>query len=227
MEEAPVAIRTPLYEKELLNTLLKQTTIKIFNIKSTKNNDIEIKYYILDEKIVFEPIITSLIPKKLYKNIYTYNDIQQNKFFAMCENLNEVFEEIQNQIEEKKDDLKLIEDINKLILIIPLNTKKIKEIKFEFNEINDINYQINDLGSHINSLINEIKDLKEKNKSLEEKNNNLEEKSKKLEEKNEIIEKKNNENKLVKNEITSLKNEINELKIKYDNLLKNDNNQIK
>ena len=227
MEEAPVAIRTPLYEKELLNTLLKQPTIKIFNIKSTKNNDIEIKYYILDEKIVFESIITSLIPKKLYKNIYTYNDIQQNKFFAMCENLNEVFEEIQNQIEEKKDDLKLIEDINKLILIIPLNTKKIKEIKFEFNEINDINYQINDLGSHINSLINEIKDLKEKNKFLEEKNNNLEEKSKKLEEKNEIMEKKNNENKLVKNEITSLKNEINELKIKYDNLLKNDNNQIK
>ena len=125
--EAPVPINTPMYKKNILNNILKPTNIKIFTIKSNKDNEIEIKYYILDEKIIFDATINSLIPKKLYKNLYSYIDMQKNnKFFVICENINEIIEEIQNLIEEKKSELKLIEEINKLILIIPLNTKKIQ-----------------------------------------------------------------------------------------------------
>ena len=113
----------------------------------------------------------------------------------MYENINEIYEEILNQINEKEKQLKLIEKQNKIILNIPLNIKKINELLFEIDEIvENINIQINDLYSYINKLLKEVDDLKEKNKKLEEKNKILEEKTKILEErvKKEEEGKKNN-----------------------------------
>ena len=111
----------------------KQINPKIIKLNSTQNNEIEIKYYISEETIIFESTINNLIPKKIYKKIYSYTDILKNKFFVMCENIKEIYDEIQNQIDEKLNDLKLIEEENNIILIIPLNTKKIKEIIFEMD----------------------------------------------------------------------------------------------
>ena len=127
----------------------------------------------------------------------------------MCENIREVFDEIENKINEKQKELNVIEEENKLIFIIPLNTKKIKECIFEIDLINTINFKIDNLSSHITILINEIKDLKQKNINLEEKSKSFEEKYNKL----------NEENDSLKNELNSMKKDINNLKEKYDDIL--------
>ena len=137
----------------------------------------------------------------------------------MCDNINEVFEEIQNQINGKINELKLVEEPNKFILIIPLSIKKIKEIIFEIDAINDISYQIDDLSSYIKNLIKEIKYLKEKNKILEEK-------LKIFEEENKIIENQNNEINSHKTKINLMKKEVDEIKGKYNDILKKEESKI-
>ena len=172
--EAPV-ISTP--KPNIPINIVKPKNTKILNLKSDKNKDFEIQFYVYEENIVFEAFTKNIIPQQKYNKIYSYNDIQKNKFFAICENTNEIFEEIKNQINEKEDQINIIEKSNLIILSIPLNTKKIKECIFEIDEIVENTFnQIKDLYSIINQLSNEIKDLKLKNKILEEKNNKLEEK---------------------------------------------------
>ena len=168
--EQPLKINTPKPQNKPKDT-------KVLNVKSDKNRDFEIQFYVSEENIIFEAGTKNIIPQKKYYKIYSYNDIQKNKFFNICENINEIFEEIQNQISEREEQINIIEKPNSIILSIPLNTKKIKECIFQIDEIvENTNNQINELYSIINQLLSEIKDLKEKNKILEEKNKKLEEK---------------------------------------------------
>ena len=191
MEEAPITLSTPMSQNNMPNNFIKPKNTKTLNLKSDKNNEFEIEFYIFEDNLFFEGTTKKFIPQKSYKKIYSFKEVLENKYFYMCENINEVYDEIQNLINEKEEQVKLIEKTNLLILNIPLNTKKIKECIFEIDEVDvkNVNTQINDLYSHVNQILNEIKDLKEKNKILEEKNTKLEEKNKKLEEKVEEIDK--------------------------------------
>ena len=163
---------------------IKPKISKKLNLKSDKNNQFEVQFYVYEDNLYFEAHSKNLCPQKDYQKSYSYQDILSIKFFAMCEDIKDVYEEILNQINNKEDQINLIEKSNLLNLSIPLNTKKIKECTFEIEEISkDVNTEINDLFSYINELRNDVKDLKEKNKILEEKNKTLEEKNKKLEEK--------------------------------------------
>ena len=189
--EAPVVIGTPSPEKNIPNNIVKPKNTKILHLKSDKNKDFEIQFYVYEENIIFEAYTKNIIPQKKFNKIYSFNDIQKNKFFIICENINEIFEEIQNQINEKEEQINIIEKSNLIILSIPLNTKKIKECIFEIDEIvENADIKINNLYSIINQLSKEIKDLKEKNNILEEKSYKLEEQNKILEEKNYKLEKK-------------------------------------
>ena len=175
MEEAPITLSTPMSQDNMPNNFIKPKNTKTLNLKSDKNNEFEIEFYIFEDNLFFEGTTKKFIPQKSFKKIYSFKEVLENKYFHICENMNEVYDEIQNLINEQ---VKLIEKTNLLILSIPLNTKKIKECIFEIDEVDvkNVNTQINDLYSHVNQLLNEIKDLKEKNKILEEKNKILEEK---------------------------------------------------
>ena len=168
--------------------ITKPKDIKLLKIKSDKGTEFEIQYFIYKENIFFEASSQKILPQKKYKKEYSFYDIQKNKFFAMCENLKEIYEEIQNLIEEKENEIKLIEKSKLIILNIPLNTKKIKECIFEIEEvIENVNDQITDIYSYINQLLKKINDLEEINKNLEAKNQMLEEKYQSLEKKLEEI----------------------------------------
>ena len=196
---------------EINMDIVKPKITKTLNLKSDKSNQFEVQFYIYEDNLYFEAHSKNLCPQKDYQKFYSYQDIQEIKFFAICEDIKDVYEEIINQINNKEDQVNLIEKLNGLNLNIPLNTKKIKECTFEIDEISkDVNTKINDLYSYINLLKNDVKDLKEKNKILEEKNKNLEEKNKKLEERVEEFDKI----------LLLYKEEIKQKKIKEEDLKK-------
>ena len=196
---------------EINMDIVKPKITKTLNLKSDKSNQFEVQFYIYEDNLYFEAHSKNLCPQKDYQKFYSYQDIQKIKFFAMCEDIKDVYEEILNQINNKEDQINLVEKSNYINLNIPLNTKKIKECTFEIDEISkDVNTKINDLYSYINLLKNDVKDLKEKNKILEEKNKNLEEKNKNLEERVEEFDKI----------LLLYKEEIKQKKIKEEDLKK-------
>ena len=150
----------------------KPKNVKTLNLKSDKNNDYEIQLYVYENNLIFEGQTQNAIPQKNYKRIYSFEDAQKNKYFLICENINEIYDEILSQISQNEKEVKISEKnekANTLILTIPLNTKKIKECFFEIDEvINNTNDKINELYSIVNNLTNEVKNLKEKNQKLEE-----------------------------------------------------------
>ena len=158
-------------ETELPDNIEIPNNSKKLKIKSDKNNDYEVIFFVHEKLLVFKAYNLNLIPLKQYQKCYKYEDVlHNNKFFKICENINEINAEILSQIEEKEGKAKINENENKLKLIIPLSTKKFKECVFEIDEItNNVNSEINNLYSYINRLLNEINELKEKNKSYEEK----------------------------------------------------------
>ena len=150
----------------------KSKNVKTLNLKSDKNNDYEIQLYVYENNLIFEGQTQNAIPQKNYKRIYSFEDAQKNKYFLICENINEIYDEILSQISQNEKEVKISEKnekANTLILTIPLNTKKIKECFFEIDEVvNNTNDKINELYSIVNNLTNEVKNLKEKNQKLEE-----------------------------------------------------------
>ena len=150
----------------------KSKNVKTLNLKSDKNNDYEIQLYVYENNLIFEGQTQNAIPQKNYKRIYSFEDAQKNKYFLICENINEIYDEILGQISQNEKEVKISEKnekANTLILTIPLNTKKIKECFFEIDEVvNNTNDKINELYSIVNNLTNEVKNLKEKNQKLEE-----------------------------------------------------------
>ena len=163
---------------------IPKNAIKL-NIKSDKNNSYEVIFFIFEECLVFIANSQNLVPQKKYKKIYTFQEVlKKNKYFCMCDNINDIIEEIKYKTNEKENEVKLNEKENLIILSIPLHANKIKECSFEIDEIsNNINSDINAIYSFINQLLNEISNLKEKNRLNEEK-------IKTLELKNQILEKK-------------------------------------
>ena len=163
----------------------KPKNVKTLNLKSDKNNDYEIQLYVYENNLIFEGQTQNAIPQKNYKRIYSFEDAQKNKYFLICENINEIYDEILSQISQNEKEVKISEKnekANTLILTIPLNTKKIKECFFEIDEVvNNTNDKINELYSIVNNLTNEVKNLKEKNQKLEEKNQKLEERVEEME----------------------------------------------
>ena len=163
----------------------KPKNVKTLNLKSDKNNDYEIQLYVYENNLIFEGQTQNAIPQKNYKRIYSFEDAQKNKYFLICENINEIYDEILSQISQNEKEVKISEKnekVNTLILTIPLNTKKIKECFFEIDEVvNNTNDKINELYSIVNNLTNEVKNLKEKNQKLEEKNQKLEERVEEME----------------------------------------------
>ncbi len=104
-------------------------------------------------------------------------EIKENKYFLMFDNLDEIYEELVNLLTNNKPII--VEESNKLILSIPISTTKIKEIKFEINEkeksdkekIQELYLIINNLKTYYDSIIqqqnNKINQLEDKIAKIE------------------------------------------------------------
>ena len=116
---------TPSEQETILET-------KNFDIKSNKMNNFEIKISRNINHLIFEGKYKNPIQSNIYISKKTLVEIKKNKYFLMFDNLNEIYDEIINLIQNNNPSL--IEEKNKLLISIPLSTTKIKEIILEINK---------------------------------------------------------------------------------------------
>ena len=184
------------------------TSEKSFQIElsSDKNNSYSIEFNLNNYIEITANQINNIIHKS-YSNKYSFEGIREAKYFLQFDNLDEIFDEIKDRIDNNKIILK--ENDNILILNIPLPDDQ--EIIFELNPIiknnNDRLDELTDLIIKLNTEINNIKD--EEIANLKREINDMKEK--------EV---------LLTNDNTQLKNDINLLK-KENNQLNKDNAQLK
>ena len=200
------------------------TSEKSFQIElsSDKNNSYSIEFKLNSYIEIIANQINGIIQKS-YSNKYTFEEIKETKYFLQFDTFSEVLDEIKVRIEENKILLK--ENINDLILNIPLPSKKNKEIIFELkpviknndDRLNELTDLIIKLNTDMNNIKNENKQLNEENKQTKTEINNM---------KNKEIQLMNLSEQMINN-INFLKNENTQLKNNINNQLKNDNIQIK
>ena len=177
--EAP----TPNYEWTKIKKPVKKPDNSIeLNLKSDKNTNYDISIYFLEDKLYFNGILKGQFENKTYEKIYTIEEVKLNKFFYLHETVKEIYDELDLLIKNYKNinEIKLLEETNKLILIFPLNTIKIKECVFEINEIilsnnerfEKIMHTLKEMQEKFfeenNLLKNQIKEIKQENKELKE-----------------------------------------------------------
>ena len=147
-----------------------------------------------DIEIIAESI--KEIPNKRYKIKYTLEQLSKiNKYFKLCERLDEAYQVIIDNINTNEHELKELNNI--LTFLIKINDKLCGDILFE------IPLYIKSDKESMDELFDLIKTLKSENLKLSE-------------------EKKENEQKLY-NEIKSLKEELQKLKTENDSIKKTSN----
>lgn len=101
---------------------------KNYPLISDKNK----KYLINIENYHYFMILTTFfddtIKKDEYHKEYKLDELQKIKIFSLMDSIDDIFEEIINLFDKKLSEIKLIEESSKLIINIPLETKKIKDI---------------------------------------------------------------------------------------------------
>ena len=150
-----------------------------YKIESDKKNYYNIEMFI-DSNSLLNIIIKSIdkIPEKKYHEKFSFEDMKQkNKYFLMSENISDTLLLLEPNL-KNIDNLKLLENINELTILInipnPLSPQiefKVKEQKKDFDSlINELYEIINKQNNKINSLEKTVKNLEEKIQKIEEEN---------------------------------------------------------
>lgn len=226
----------------------KKPSISIeLNLKSDKDIVYYIYIFIISDKICFVGESKDIFPQKKYKNEYNLEQIKENKFFNLYENIQEIYEELDSIIKniKEKTELNILEETNKIIIRIPLPSIKIKECLFELNEIeittkqqfSEIFIKLNEIQKENNEIKKESIEIKQLNNEIKDQNNELkniinewDKKNTELKEQISILNDKNDELKQFNNEIKlqneQLKDKCNEI-IQLNNELKSQNKEMK
>jgi hypothetical protein len=135
---------------------------KEFEIISNKKNQFNIKFINQGTDLIIKGFYNNEIQIKEYEEKFSIEKIKENKVFNYYETIDEILEELFPLINEQK--VKLIEETNKIILIIELPFNKIKEIIFSLNEKekND-KERLSDIYKIIINQKKEIDNLKNEN----------------------------------------------------------------
>lgn len=167
---------------------------KQYNIRLTQKNNL----------LLFETEFTEGVLIKKFKIKLNYENLQSNKIFSICSNINDVFVTIQDYLKiNKTQSIKNIihEQENAITLIIPLQLSLIREFTIELKE-----EKIN-MDQTMYYLINGLEQSKKKINELEEEIN---------EQNNKLI--------LKDKEIDELKKQVNQLTVmvaKQNNTISN------
>ena len=168
---------SPLKNKEKLFEVISNTNKNYFIKILNKGNSILISCYYQKE-----------ISKIEYESEFDINYLKKVKLFSIYDSIDECLDEIFAGIDTNKAIIN--ENSNNIILTIPLNNIKYKEIKFEIKEKEKNDKQkLEELFTIINLQQKEIVNLKSENSNLKEKINKIENDIKDLLQfKNEIME---------------------------------------
>ena len=160
-----------------------------FNAFTSNNKKYEININIENEEMIIKTEFKN--ENDLFSNYYfgnySFSILKNNKIFSLFDNLTEIIELISNLIlENNKNDRNaiIIEETNEIILFIPMNFGKYKEIIFNLPE------KTKDSSEKLTILLDEYKKIKQKNDDLEIENKKLKEE---LENKNNEIQRLNNQ----------------------------------
>ena len=137
---------------------------KHFEIIS-ENKTYSIDILIENEILILKASLKSL-QNEQFENSYSFSQIQNIKYFRICENLNEAFlllSELSNSKEKK-----IISKSNKEInIIFPINNVLINEVSFRLKlKEKNLEEKFNDLSSLVNKQQREIEYLKKKIEEL-------------------------------------------------------------
>ena len=150
-----------------------------------------------------------------YKKRYNLNELKANKFLSICDTIDEIYEQL--MIELRKENKKtIIENNRNIIVLIPVEHIKVKEIKFIleekiktekeqikdlFEEIKKVKMDNVNIKEEINKIKNDMDFLKEENNKLKIKNSYFEEQFKLFSDKLNINDDKNKDKDKDKNKI--------------------------
>ena len=207
-EILPPTTPNPIYDNE---KILDTETLEI---ESDKNNKIEIKISKKQTHFTIEAKNKYIIEPIIYYSKKTIEEIKINKYFLMFDNLDEIYSEILSLMKNNK--ISINEEINQLIIKIPLSNTKIKEIKIILNKkeksdkerIDGLYSIIDNMKSYYDKKIDELINInhQQNNKIIElnninqQQNNKINELNNKIENLKEIIEGYKNDINILKNE---------------------------
>jgi len=163
--EAPKPINFSLIKKEVTSEQGNKCTLQISYI----NDKIE---FIVEKK--------GKIFKDRFKLSLTISQIQENKYFKLFENPQEIIEELKEKMNTKTPILSEIEN-NSINLIIFLQNSKYKEASYNLVKENlELNKNPEDFKSIIEKLYDTIEELKKENAEIKNRLNKLENNTKDL-----------------------------------------------
>ena len=146
---------------------------KVFLFKNNQGSTIEVKINIKDNNIIFKTELSeNQLNKRRFSSKYSIDAIKENnKYFFLCQNLNDIYKQIDLLAKENKSSYVL--EHSKIDLIIPTNMELAPEIKIELlEEQKDLLTKVNDINEYIlnkekvnenniSLLIKENKEIKE------------------------------------------------------------------
>ena len=156
----------------------KECETNIEGLKFTGFNESKKKYImtmrIVNDKLIIDSYSESDINNAYYKTEKNFNELIQNKFLTIYENIFEIFTALTSFILDKeshKEYSKIKEEEKYITLSIPLNLGKYKEFNIKLNESKITpELRIIKLEQTLKEQQNEINKLKEKTLELERQN---------------------------------------------------------
>ena len=159
--EVPLALETPRIKEEF-NIRIKSDKSNYFDIYITNNTS----------HILIKALNKNDISKTEFENKYNIKELIKIKCIEGLDSIDEIFRQL--KIDFKKDNIKLIEEINLLKIIIPIDLKSEKELMFELpKKMKSESEKFDILFNEVANLKKEIITLKEENTKLKEENKYL------------------------------------------------------
>ena len=154
----------------------KDITFESFNLKSDNH---KIFNFILKNEnnraLCISAIHKEDILSQYYEKIFLIDSLKNIANFSLFNSIKEIYEELIYLIKKKEKEIKVLENSNEIILKIPLEGLKFKEITFNLDQKkNDEKQNIYDLYLIVKNLINKNNVLESNQEKLEEKIKNLE-----------------------------------------------------
>ena len=152
---------------------LMDSVKKIYSLESNKNRKFTIEITNKHNSIYIYAFYEDDLKNDEYEKEYKLEDLRKDKFLSIFESIDNIFEELINFFNIKISQIKLIEEQNKLIISIPLESDFLKHIILEINIKNKT------IQEKYDELYNMIIKLKNENDNL---NQNLSKNEKEINE---------------------------------------------
>lgn len=168
--EIPFFGETPIHQENYIKI------IKEF--KSNQGNDISFQIFFKDNKFHISLEKQGKIFKEKYLNKYSLKQIQENEYFKLFSNVEEILGELKERIEAKNPILNEYDNNINVTIFLPVS--KFKQIDFNIPKVdyrlkdNDFKQIIGQLYQKIDILEKENEEIKKENKRLEIRIENLE-----------------------------------------------------